>query len=213
MKGKKVDVIFHNASINLLDENQTIHQAMAVKNGKIIETGPERQILNKYSSNETVDLQQHKVYPSFICSHVPLEQLMMVIPPEFSNILPVECRNIFKCKELKKYFPEDFDFDIFMKTKFWLCYPEIPNPNYNDFIKEIQKIKLSEDSEKLNKLVSIMQGASGFIKSYVNNTVAPDPKVLVEGKPALAMGGDKTREIKQAVIDARDQIMKQIEAL
>jgi hypothetical protein len=69
------------------------------------------------------------------------------------------------------------------------------------------------DSEKLNKLVSIMQGASGFIKSYVNNTVAPDPKVLVEGKPALAMGGDKTREIKQAVIDARDQIIKQIEAL
>lgn len=38
-----------------------------------------------------------------------------------------------------------------MKTKFWMAYPEIPNPNYNDFMKEIHKIKLSEDSEKLNK--------------------------------------------------------------
>jgi hypothetical protein len=44
-----------------------------------------------------------------------------------------------------------------MKTKFWLCYPEIPNPNYNDFIKEIQKIKLSEESEKLNKNLKIME--------------------------------------------------------
>ena len=81
----------------------------------------------------------------------PLEQLMMVIPPEFSNILPIECRSIFECKELKKYFPDDYDFDIFMKTKFWMCYPEIPNPNYNDFIVEINKIKLTEEAEKLNK--------------------------------------------------------------
>lgn len=78
MKGKKVDLIFHNASINLLDDNQTIHQAMAVKNGRIIETGPERQILNKYASNETIDLQQQNVYPSFICPYVPLEQLMVL---------------------------------------------------------------------------------------------------------------------------------------
>jgi 5'-3' exonuclease len=81
----------------------------------------------------------------------PLEQLIMVIPPDFANILPIECRSIFKNKELQKYFPEDYDFDIFMKTKFWLCYPEIPNPHYSDFIKEIQKIKLTEESQTLNK--------------------------------------------------------------
>jgi 5'-3' exonuclease len=81
----------------------------------------------------------------------PLEQLIMVIPPDFANILPVECRSIFKNKELQKYFPIDYDFDIFMKTKFWLCYPEIPNPNYDDFIKEIKKINLTEESLTLNK--------------------------------------------------------------
>ena len=87
----------------------------------------------------------------------PLEQLMMVIPPEFANILPVECRTIFKNPNLKKYFPNDYDFDIFMKTKFWMAYPEIANPNYDDFMKEINKIKLSDDAEKLNKNFKIIE--------------------------------------------------------
>ena len=81
----------------------------------------------------------------------PLDQLMMVIPPETSEILPIECRSIFKSRELKKYFPVDYDFDIFMKNKFWMCYPEIPLPNYDDFMREINKIKLSEESVKINK--------------------------------------------------------------
>jgi 5'-3' exonuclease len=87
----------------------------------------------------------------------PLEQLMMVIPPDFAHILPTECRTIFKNPNLKKYFPGDYDFDIFMKTKFWLCYPDIPNPNYNDFMKEINKIKLTEDSDKLNKNFKVIE--------------------------------------------------------
>jgi len=81
----------------------------------------------------------------------PLDQLMMVIPPEISNILPKECQSIFKNFRLNKYFPKDYDFDIFMKNKFWMCYPIIPNPHYDDFINEINKIKFSEESIKLNK--------------------------------------------------------------
>jgi len=54
-------------------------------------------------------------------------------------------------KNFEKYFPKDYDFDLFMKNKFWMCYPEIPNPNYDDFINEINKIRFSEESIKLNK--------------------------------------------------------------
>jgi 5'-3' exonuclease len=81
----------------------------------------------------------------------PLEQLLMVNPPENAFILPIECRNIFKNIYLEKYFPKEYDFDIFMKTKFWMCYSEIPNPNYIDFMKEISKIIYSEESKLLNK--------------------------------------------------------------
>jgi hypothetical protein len=38
-----------------------------------------------------------------------------------------------------------------MKTKFWMCHPEILNPSYDAFMPEIKKIKLSTESEKLNK--------------------------------------------------------------
>jgi hypothetical protein len=81
----------------------------------------------------------------------PLEQLIMVIPEEISSILPIECRQIFKNKSLLEYFKKDYDFDIFMKTKFWMCHPEILNPSYDAFMPEIKKIKLTEESQKLNK--------------------------------------------------------------
>ena len=46
MKGENVDLIIHNAEIHCLDDLNTISEAMAIRNGRIIEVGPERQILN-----------------------------------------------------------------------------------------------------------------------------------------------------------------------
>ena len=65
MKGKKVDQLFHNASILCLDDNNTTGEAMAIKNGKIVEIGPERQILNKYRSEETIDNKGREIVPVF----------------------------------------------------------------------------------------------------------------------------------------------------
>jgi 5'-3' exonuclease len=81
----------------------------------------------------------------------PLDQLMMVVPPENAKILPIECHSIYTNSKLRKYFPKEYDFDIHMKNKFWMCYPEIPNPMYNDFMSEINKIIFSDESIKLNK--------------------------------------------------------------
>ena len=57
MKGQKVDLIIHNAAIHCLDDANTTGQAMAILDGRIVEVGPERQILNKYRSDETIDAQ------------------------------------------------------------------------------------------------------------------------------------------------------------
>ena len=65
MKGEKVDKLFHNASIICLDDNNTTGEAMAIKNGKIVEIGPERQILNKYRSEETIDVEGREIVPTF----------------------------------------------------------------------------------------------------------------------------------------------------
>lgn len=72
IKGKKVDLILHNTKIHSCDENDHIFEAVAITDGKIIELGPERQILNKYRSNESIDLGGEYVYPTFVDANFKL---------------------------------------------------------------------------------------------------------------------------------------------
>lgn len=69
MKGIKVDLVIHNARIHTMDDLNTIEEAIAIRDGKIIEVGPERQILNKYLSEETIDAQGKDVYPGLTDAH------------------------------------------------------------------------------------------------------------------------------------------------
>jgi len=43
---EEVDLILHNGVIHTLDANGSKYEAIAVKDGKIIAMGPEREILN-----------------------------------------------------------------------------------------------------------------------------------------------------------------------
>ncbi|MFP5470322.1 MAG: amidohydrolase [Bacteroidia bacterium] len=69
IKGEKVDLIVHNAIIHSLSSSDDVFEAMAIQDGKIVELGPERQILNKYRADEIVDAQRQHVYPGFIDAH------------------------------------------------------------------------------------------------------------------------------------------------
>ena len=60
MKGQKVDLIIHNAKIHTMDLSSSVQDAIAIRNGKIVEVGPERQILNKYRSS--TDLTDEEIY-------------------------------------------------------------------------------------------------------------------------------------------------------
>lgn len=68
-KGNSVDLIIHNAKIHTMNESNAIEQAIAIKDGKVVEVGPERQILNKYSSEETIDAQGKDLYPGLTDAH------------------------------------------------------------------------------------------------------------------------------------------------
>ncbi len=69
MKGQSADVVVHNAKIHSMDEQDHIYEAMAIRDGKIIELGPEREILNKYSYDEEIDAEGKEVYPGFTDAH------------------------------------------------------------------------------------------------------------------------------------------------
>ena len=65
----EVDLISHNGIIYSLDDNNNVFEAIAFKNGKIIDIGKTHQILNKYQSKNKLDLQGKIAYPGFIDAH------------------------------------------------------------------------------------------------------------------------------------------------
>ena len=69
MKGETVDIIIHNAQVHSMNDMGEIYDAIALKDGKIVEVGAERQILNKYSAEEYIDAGQKDVYPGFTDAH------------------------------------------------------------------------------------------------------------------------------------------------
>jgi len=68
-QGENADLIVHNAQIYSCDENFTIYEAMAIRDGKIIQLGPEREILNGYKCDNIVDAQMRPIYPGFYDGH------------------------------------------------------------------------------------------------------------------------------------------------
>ena len=68
-KQKDADLVIHNAHIVTLDSADHEFQAMAIKDGRVIELGPENQILNEYTAKETYDAAGRTVYPGFIDGH------------------------------------------------------------------------------------------------------------------------------------------------
>jgi predicted amidohydrolase YtcJ len=65
-KNKEADLVVHNARIITLDSANSVHQAMAIKDGRIVELGAEQEILNRYRATETYDAAGALVYPGFI---------------------------------------------------------------------------------------------------------------------------------------------------
>jgi len=68
-QGENADTIIHNARIYSCDDGFTIYEAMAIKDGKIIQLGPEREILNGYKCDNIIDAQMKPVYPGFHDAH------------------------------------------------------------------------------------------------------------------------------------------------
>lgn len=62
-------MIVHNANIISIDKDGHIYEAMAIKDGKIIELGKENQILNKYSCDNKIDAKHQTILPGFIDAH------------------------------------------------------------------------------------------------------------------------------------------------
>ncbi|CAN5342932.1 amidohydrolase [soil metagenome] len=66
---QSADLIIFNAKIYTVDSNFSIASAMAIKDGKILETGTAGELLTKYNAIEKIDAQEKFIYPGFIDAH------------------------------------------------------------------------------------------------------------------------------------------------
>lgn len=68
-RGKTVDLVIHNAKIHTMDESDHIYDAVAIKDGKIVEVGAEHQIMNRYNADEYINAETRDVFPGFTDAH------------------------------------------------------------------------------------------------------------------------------------------------
>lgn len=66
---KKVDLLVTNAQIYTCDSSFSVVQAIAVKDGKIVEAGSTDELTKKYSADTTIDGTGKFIYPGFIDAH------------------------------------------------------------------------------------------------------------------------------------------------
>ena len=65
----KVDLLVYDAIIYTVDSSFSVAEAMAVSDGKIVETGKTSDLQNKYDPKENLDAQGKFIYPGFIDAH------------------------------------------------------------------------------------------------------------------------------------------------
>ena len=64
-----VELIVHNAKVYTVDDDFSIAQAFALKDGKFVAVGDEETIMSQYVAKETIDAEGGAVYPGFMDVH------------------------------------------------------------------------------------------------------------------------------------------------
>ncbi len=65
----QVAMIVHHGNIYIVDSIFQVSQAMAIADGKILETGSNEFIMSKYESDSVIDAKNNFIYPGFIDAH------------------------------------------------------------------------------------------------------------------------------------------------
>ena len=81
-----VDLIVQNAVIYTSDSAFSIHAAMAVAEGKILEVGDNELINSKYAADSTLDAEGKAIYPGFIDAHCHFYGLSLL--SRYSDLSP-----------------------------------------------------------------------------------------------------------------------------
>ncbi|HEX4888381.1 MAG TPA: amidohydrolase [Luteibaculaceae bacterium] len=68
-KRQEADIVLYNATVYTIDDQESVEQAIAIKDGKIVAVGKDRDILNNFRYSESIDCKKQFIYPGFIDAH------------------------------------------------------------------------------------------------------------------------------------------------
>jgi len=79
----------------------------------------------------------------------PLTQLLCVLPPQLSYLLPKQYDDLTKSDDVGDLFPINFELDVTNKDMFWQCIPKLPILNIRRIKKETLNIDMNTEQNKL----------------------------------------------------------------
>jgi predicted amidohydrolase YtcJ len=176
------DLIIKNAKIYTVDQQFSIAQAMAVKDGKILATGSNDDILGKYNAPRVYDLDDKPVYPGLIDAHCHflgygtglLKRADLTGTDSFDEVL-----------EIMKAHREKFPSAFWMEGRGW---------DQNDW-----PVKQFPTKEKLDALfpenpviLTRIDGHAALVNSKALELAGIDGKTRVSGGEVILQNGEPT---------------------
>lgn len=82
----------------------------------------------------------------------PAQQLLCVLPPNCSDIVPIAYQKLMLSKEspIKEIYPDKVELDMLYKSQYYQCIPILPHVEVEKIIEATKEIKLSKEEEIRN---------------------------------------------------------------
>lgn len=195
---KKPDSVFVNGKIYTMDNNNTVVEAVAVREGKIIETGTTKAITDKYGSDNSVDLKGAVVIPGLIDANGSLVDFSENL--NFINLTSAKTVN-----DVKKILAEKVKS---VKPGEWIGgygWNEI-NFSEEDFLK-INKSVLDEVAPNNNVYLINYLGNIVWVNSKLLSSVGIDKNTRSPGEGEIEK--DEKGELTGIFIDDAQQLIKE----
>lgn len=84
----------------------------------------------------------------------PIEQLLCVLPPQSSYLIPQSCSWLMKSYKspILYLYPNNYELDMLYKRKYWECIPILPDLDIQGVQNSLKSVKLTDAEEKKNRV-------------------------------------------------------------
>jgi len=196
---KNPDVVYYNGKIYTLDDKNTIAEAIAVKDGKILSVGTNKEIKDNYSDVKSIDLEGKCVLPGFIDA----EGSITHYAENLSTILLEKYNSTEELGKIIEEYCKKFNKDVWIKVYFFGKYE-----SNDDSIANLDKSKLDVFAPDHNVYVMNREGSMAVLNSKALNTLKLKPDLLPDG---IEAGLDENDELDGWITgDVRDYFSKRI---